>query len=220
MKSKAILLTILTLLIPVASYALTGDEVFSKLKERLTSVTTMKGIVSITFHTGEFYTGNFQYMPPGQIYINFASPQGKTIASNGRRLWVYDAETDVCGVQELYAEDEEKDKELDEEEKKKKEMMVKGGIENIFNYYQPVLISDESKGYILELRNEKRKIQTISINLDKSGLLNKAQFNEKDESYFIIQLSNVKFDEKIIPGLFDFNVPANAQVIKNPLDIR
>lgn len=199
---------------------LTGNEAFEKLKERLAAIDTMKGIISIAYPTGDLYSGKFQYMPPGRIHIDLSNPPGKKIISNGKRLWVYDVSTDVCGVQELYAEDEENDKELDEEEKKKKELKIKGGLENLFNGYEAILISESDKGVIIEIRNEFRKYTEIQLTLDKSFMLSSARFTDKEGIRFVMKITDLKFGEKPIPGLFNFDVPANAQVVKNPLDIR
>lgn len=214
------IILILIFIIPESLFSLTDKEVFEKLKERFGNITTLKGTISISYSTGETYTGNFQYQPPGQVYIKFSNPPGKIIASNKKKLYVYDAATELCGIQELYYEDEEKDQELDEEEKKEKEEKINGGLENIFDLYKPALISEENEEYTLELINEKQKLKKISLNLDKTFFLLNAQFFENDETFYSVQLSNLKFDEKIMPGLFNFNVPANAQVVKNPLDIR
>ncbi len=203
-----------------SAFTIDGAELFEKAKERLINVSTIKGTISITFDTGQIYTGEFQYMPPGKIYINITDPSGKAIVSNGKRLWVYDKSSDLCGVQDLYTKDAERDKYLSEEEKKANEYRMKGGLEYFFSSYDITVLSEEPGGYSIEFKNENRFYTDVVMKLDKSCLLQNARFTDKQGTQFSIKFSNMRFNEKIFTGLFDFNVPANAQLVKNPLDIR
>jgi outer membrane lipoprotein-sorting protein len=202
------------------AFSIEGSAVFEKVIERLTKVTTIKGNVAINFDNGQIYAGEFQYMPPGKIFINITDPPGKIIVSNGKRLWVYDTSSDLCGVQELYYKNDVRDKNLGEDEKKANEYRMKGGIEFFFISYEITLLSDEPGGYTVELKNQNRFYTDIIMKLDKNFLLQNARFTDKSGAQFLIKLSNLRFNEKIFMGIFDFNVPANAQLVKNPLDIR
>ncbi len=217
---KFLILTIIFIFYSGNAHPVTGDEAFEKLKERLANITTLKGKITISYQSGEIYTGDFQYMPPGKIYIKFTDPPGKVIASNGRKLWAFDSTTEVCGVQELYMEDKEKDEELSEEEKAKKEQKIKGGLANLFYYFKPTLTYEGPIGYLIDLKQERRQYPEVSLSLDKTFMIVEAYFKNKNDNNFSVRFSNFKFGEKIFPDLFNFNVPSNAQVVKNPLDIR
>ena len=45
-------------------------------------------------------------------------------------------------------------------------------------------------------------------------------FKNIDDEGFTIELKDISTGERITPGIFNFDVPADAQVVKNPLDIR
>ena len=198
-------------------FSLTGDEIVGKFKERMAGISTMKGKVSISFQTGEIYSGNFKYMSPGRIYIKLNDPPGKIIVANDRKLWVHDSSSDVCGVQELDTGDKDKDK---DKEDKKNQPERKGGIELLLDSYEIILSLEGQNGYSIELRNEKRKYSEIRLFLDSTFMLINAIFKNKDGEGFLLELSDVTFGEKILPSLFNFNVPASTQVVKNPLDVR
>ncbi|MCU0821348.1 MAG: outer-membrane lipoprotein carrier protein LolA [Spirochaetes bacterium] len=203
-----------------AGLPIDGNELFEKAKERLISVTTIKGTISITYETGQMYSGEFQYMPPGKIFIDITDPPGKKIVSNGKRLWVYDSSSDLCGVQDLFTRDAERDRYLSEEEKKANEYRMKGGLEFFFSGYDASILADEPGGYTVELKNESRFYKDVVLRLDRNCLIQSARFTDKQGVQFAIRLSNMRFNEKIFTGVFDFNVPANAQLVKNPLDVR
>ena len=213
-------ITITLLFFNTVALPIEGNELFEKAKDRLIKVTTVKGTISITFETGQIYTGEFQYMPPGKIFINITDPPGKTIVSNGKKLWVHDSSSDLCGVQDLFTKDAERDRNLSEDEKKAGEYKMKGGLEFFFSSYKITVLSEEPGGYTIELKNENRFYTEVLMKLDKNYLLQNARFTDKQGAQFLIKLSNLRFNEKIFTGLFDFNVPANAQLVKNPLDVR
>lgn len=199
---------------------MTAEETISRFNERFASIETMKGQVSVSYQSGEIYSGIFMYSNPGKIYIQFTNPPGKFIVTNGKKLWAYDSSTDVCGVQEMDVEDEE-DKQGNKTQNKDIKPKLKGGIERFIRNYEARLAEPENpESKIIELVNEKWKYSDIKLFLDQEFLPVKAIFMDKDGDGFIIKLSDIKIGENIVPGIFNFNVPANAQVVKNPLDIR
>ncbi|MBN2403647.1 MAG: outer membrane lipoprotein carrier protein LolA [Spirochaetes bacterium] len=191
----------------------------AKLIERMDSAETMKGKITISFQSGESYSGVFTYMHPGKIYVKFNDPPGKIIVTNGKKLWVYDSSTDVCGVQELDTEDSESDKEDGDKQSGEIKAKLMGGISKFFRTYE-ASISENTSQSVIELVNDNRKYSDIKFIVNLEFLLTSAVFKDKNGDGFVIKLSDVKIGEKITPGVFDFKAPANAQVVKNPLDIR
>lgn len=220
MKYKIILLMLL--LIPVsisinfsAASALTGDEALAKLSEKLANAGTMKGKINISYQSGEIYSGIFMYMQPGKLYVKFTDPPGKLIVTNGKKLWIYDSTTDVCGVQEL-----ETYGEVSEDNEKQIRPRLRGGIQQFLQGYESTYTSGSSSQNIIELVNPNKIYSDIKFILNSDFMIISAVFKNADGNGFSIKLSDVKTGDKITPGIFNFKAPANAQVIKNPLDVR
>jgi outer membrane lipoprotein-sorting protein len=51
-------------------------------------------------------------------------------------------------------------------------------------------------------------------------MIKKAVFRNEKGDGFAATFSGITVNEPISPGSFDFSVPSNAQLVKNPLDIR
>ncbi len=180
----------------------------------------MKGQLTLTYQSGEVFSGIFMYMNPGKIYIKLTDPPGKLIITDSKKLWVYDSTTDVCGVQELEMKEEDAAKEHGEKQGNDIKTKLRGGIERFLRGYEVKSVSSDPLSYTIEMVSEKRKYSDIKLVIDTNFILVKAVFKDKNEDGFSVKLSDVIFGEKIPPGLFNFNVPANAQVVKNPMDIR
>lgn len=182
-------------------YAITGDEALARFQQRMHGIGRMTGIVSWTSHTGMTYTGSFKYMSPGKIYVKFSNPGGKVVVSNGKRLWIYDSGSNICGVQDLGRSGS-------------------GGIAGMVNGYMAIVVSQGSGGYTLKLKNNERTYSEIILYLDGSFMLKKAVLKTTDGEGFSITLRNVDTTAGVVSSMFNFNAPANSQVIKNPLNIR
>ncbi len=179
--------------------ALTGDEAVARFKSRFYSISTMKGVINITFSSGLMYTGSFKYMAPGKFQIKLTAPSGKIITTNGRKLWVYDSGNNVCGVQDVGG--------------------VSGGIAGVINGYMAIA-SQSGSDTTIKLKNPSKTYRDVTILVDSSFMLKKVAFRTEKGDGFTASLSGVSLNEPISPGTFDFNAPSNAQVVKNPLNIR
>jgi hypothetical protein len=56
--------------------------------------------------------------------------------------------------------------------------------------------------------------------VDSTFFLKKAILKSKDGGTYNFSISNVNASAAVIPSIFDFNVPSNSQVVKNPLNIK
>lgn len=222
MKIKIIAI-IICILFPVYGFSITGEEALENLRARFFGAETIKGKVSLTFQSGESYSGSFIYERSGKIIIRLTEPPGKIIVTNGKKLWVYDITTDVCGVQEIDTGDDEMDKEKSaavSEEESAEAFKLTGGIDRFIRGYEIISVSEKSPGYTIVLSSESRKYSEIELNIDGEFMLTKAVFRDKNGEGYAVKLSDIKTGESILPGAFNFDVPANAQVVKNPLDVR
>lgn len=201
MKKKFILILLFLFSLNPA-YSLTGDEALAKFRSRMNSIDKLAGVVSWTTSHGATYSGNFKYLNPGKLHIKFTNPSGRTIVSNGRTLWVFSPSSNIVGVQELSDEG------------------TSGGIASLTNGYMALLTEEGPDGYTLKLKHETRHYQEIILLLDKSFFLKRAVFKTKEGVLYSFTFSEINTATTIMPGLFNFEVPANAQRVNNPLNIQ
>lgn len=182
------------------AFSITGEEALAKFRARMGSITTMRGTISWTDDSGFMYTGNFKYMAPNKIFVKFTSPSGKIIAANGRKLYVYNPSTNICGIQDLGSGGS-------------------GGIGALVTGYMAIAFGGQG-GYTIKLSSNEKHYTNITLVTDSTFLLKKAVLKTKTGGGTTISLSGVIIGEGISPGTFDFNVPPGAQVVNNPLNIR
>ena len=183
------------------AYGLTGDEALGQFKKRMHSIGTMSGVISWSDPTGMTYSGNFRYRAPGMIYITFNTPSGKILVSNGKKLWIHDKGSNICGVQDLAGGGS-------------------GGIASLVNGYAAIVTARGSSGYTIRLKNREKPYTDITLMLDASFLLKRAIFKTAEGAVTTYTLSNVRVGDNIVAGIFDYQVPTNAQLVNNPLNIR
>ncbi len=181
--------------------ALTGDEAVGKFQARMNGVGTMSGTISWMYQSGQGYSGNFKYMAPGRLLVKFTSPSGRILSSNGRRLWVFDSSSNICGVQDLARGGS-------------------GGLAGLVSGYLAILTAQGPSGYTIKLKNSERGYSDVTLVLDGSFLPRKIVLLTKAGDGMSISFSNVQTGESMAPGIFDFSVPSNAQLVKNPLDVK
>jgi outer membrane lipoprotein-sorting protein len=199
-KAAYILIVSVITLFPALTRAVTGDEAVEKFKARYYSITSMKGVISITYSSGEVMTGAFRYAS-GKFAIKFSSPSGKEIVTNGRKLWVYDKGNNVCGVQDV-------------------DGSPRGGIAGLLNGYMAIASQAGASDTMIKLKSPDKTYRDITLVVDATYMVKKAVFRNEKGDGFTVTFSNILMNESVSPGSFDFNVPANAQVVKNPLDVR
>ncbi|MDY6933147.1 MAG: outer-membrane lipoprotein carrier protein LolA [Spirochaetota bacterium] len=181
--------------------SINGDEALELFKTRLSSIKTIKGKVTLSYNIGEVYIGSLKYMSPDKIHVEFQKPKGKIIVCNGKKLWVYDYSSNVCGVQDL---DREK----------------YSNITELLSSYIAILLSKDKSGYRIRLTNYMQEYYEITLSMDTTFFLREAVFKSSQVDGFTLSLADVIIDEKMTPGIFDYDVPATALVGKNPLDVR
>ncbi|MCL2154639.1 MAG: outer-membrane lipoprotein carrier protein LolA [Leptospirales bacterium] len=201
MKLRVMLIIILFISICSDSFAITGDEALSNFRGRMSRVGKLTGIISWSSSAGESYTGSFKYMSPNKIYVKFSNPSGKTIVSNGRSLWVYSPSSNICGVQDLGGGGS-------------------GGIAAFTSDYLAIVTASGASGYTIKLKNNEKSFNEIILVVDSSFFLRKATLRTKSGITYDFTLSNISTEAAVIPSIFDFSVPASAQIVKNPLNIK
>ena len=189
------------LVLTTLAYALTGEEAILRLQQRMASVSRVSGVASITYDSGESMTGAFVYAKPNKFHIKFSNPSGKEIITNGRKLWVYSSVSKLCGVQDL-------------------DTTFSGGLGGVVSGYPAILTSQRADGYSLKLKDDTKHYAEIQLGLTHDFFPEKMVFRTADGKGFTVILSNMNFSPRVIDSIFDFNVPSNCQVVKNPLNIK
>lgn len=184
----------LLLIISIPLYSVSGNEALSKFRSRMYSIGSMRGMITLQSNGG-MMTGTFSYKAPGKIHIQFND--GKTIVSNGRKLWVYNPANGICGVQDLGG----------------------GGSGGIAAYVDSYSAIAPGNGNVIKLSGN-NYYDEITVVTDDTGLLMSATFNSTTGGGFSISLSGVQVNLGLPGGMFDYSVPANAQLVKNPLNIQ
>ncbi len=198
---KKYITTIIIMAISINAYAITGDEAVARFKKRMYSAGKLTGIISWSTGSGMTYTGSFKYLNPGKIYVKFSNPSGKTIVSNGRKLWVYSPASNTVGVQDLGRGGS-------------------GGIASFVNGYFAIVTSQGAGGYTIKLKNNEKRFSEITIITDGSFFLKRAIFKTQNGLAYNFSISNVSTSAAVVPTIFSFDVPASAQVVTNPLNIQ
>jgi outer membrane lipoprotein carrier protein len=201
--NKILKLTIIILLLGYVkfSYAITGEEAVAKFQSRMNSIGSLTGIVSWTYSSSQTFTGSFKYMSPGKIFVKFSSPSGKIIVSNGKKLWVYDPGSNICGIQDLGGGHS-------------------GGIAGMTNGYLAIVTSQGPGGYTIKLKSHDKHYQEIILMVDSTFFIKKAILKGKDNEGFTFSISNVDTSSSVMSNIFNFNPPSNAQIVKNPLNVK
>ncbi len=200
MKIKLLFTSLLLPLFIFPAFAINGEEALARFKGRMQSIEKMTGNISWST-SGSNLTGNFKYLSPGKIYVKFSSPSNKIVVANGRKLWIYDPGSSICGIQDLAGNGS-------------------GGIASLVNDYLAIVTAQGSGGYTLKLKNSNKTYSEIVLILDSTFMLKKATLKSKDGESMTFSLSNVDTSASVMKNLFDYSVPANTQVVKNPLNIK
>ncbi|HOR93960.1 MAG TPA: outer-membrane lipoprotein carrier protein LolA [Spirochaetota bacterium] len=198
---KLFTITVLVFIVVSSLFALTGEEAIIRFQQRMRSINTLSGNISWTTSNGFTYTGTFKYKAPDKLYLNLTAPGGKAIVTNGKKLWVYDKSSNICGVQDVgdgYS----------------------GGIASIVSGYNALLASQGTGGYTIKLRNFEKAYPEIVIVADSNFLLKKLILKDKQGDSTTYTISNLIAGENIPNGYFDFKPPTSAQTVKNPLNIQ
>jgi len=189
------------LVLSSSAFALTGEEAVRGMQQRLSAVSRISGVISITYATGETMTGSFVYARPNKLHIKFSNPSGKEVVTNGRKLWVYSPSSKICGSQDL-------------------DPGLSGGLGAVVNGYPAIMTSQRSDGYTVKLKDDTKHYSEIQLGLSRDFFPEKMVFRTSDGKGFTIILTNINFSPRVIDSFFDFNVPSNCQVVKNPLNIK
>jgi len=196
----------------------TVSDVVQKIQEKFAGLETYQATFTIiSDKMGKKVTqrGEISYKASNKLLINFTSPQGQKIVSNGKMMWIYIPSMNVVAEQDL-----------------KSDAGIfstgtKSGLKRLFSKYhyrfaakeQPEPQSNGSKMYTLILKQKESRsgYRKLKLWVTENYTITRAEGETSSGKNVEIVFSNIKTNIDLPNGLFKFDVPARARVIKNPM---
>lgn len=160
------------------------------------------------------YRGSFRYKKPDRILLNFVEPQDQIIVSNSQMLYIYIPYLKVV-VQQTLTEDTES------------EILMTGtetGLSKLFDEYSfsfydsssPLPLRN-SRAYHLRLSQKTPKVgfKNMDIWVAENGLLLQSNGRSPNGVEVSLIFSNIQLNTELPDYIFEFDVPADAQIIRN-----
>lgn len=222
-KSFLILLLILFVFPCSDSYAykfdfVTVSDVVKKIKTRFSELKTYQvnfRIVSEQHGAKKLQTGILKYKTGDKLYLGFHKPYGQKIISNGSMMWIYIPSMNVVAEQDLKA-----DRSLFS-------AGTKTGLSRLFSKYhyrflskqQPEEQKDGQKQYTILLKQKESRsgYRKIKLWVSENFMIVRALGETSSGKKIDISFSKMKTDIDIPNGVFKFDIPSRARVIKNPM---
>jgi outer membrane lipoprotein-sorting protein len=196
-------------------------------KTEIISVNDIKQAMSDRFdtikdYTGDFkwvngeshYSGKIRYKKPDKILLVFDDPQDQKIVSNGSELYIYIPYLKVV-VQQSLGESTESALLASTSET---------GLQKLFDEYAFSFYDSSSlqpyKGtsaYHLKLSQKTAKVgfKRMDLWVSDEGLILQSNGVSPNGINVILIFSNVQLNTELPDYIFDFEVPADAQIIRN-----
>ena len=159
--------------------------------------------------------GVIKYKAPDKFLLEFHNPYGQKIVAHKDKMWIYIPSMNVVAEQNL-----------DE----KSGLLVSGGsagLNRLFSQFhyrfaskeQPEKQKDGSKKYtlLLKQRESKNGYREIKLWISEDFFIVKAQGKTSSRKDVEISFSNINTQKTFNNGLFTFDLPSKARVIKNPM---
>ncbi len=194
---------------------------------KIVSVNDVKRLISSKFesikdYTADFewingdvhYKGKIQYKKPDKILLTFEDPKDQKIVSNGNILYIYIPYLKVVIKQNLG-------------EGTESEILTTGSEKGLYKLFSEYAFSfydksslqkfDDTMAYHLRLTQKKPQIgfKKMDIWVSKDGLILQSNGISPNDIKVSLTFRNIKINTEIPDYIFDFEIPADAQVIRN-----
>lgn len=197
----------------------TVGDVVKKIKQRFAEIDGYQADFSITSEKlgkKNYQTGTVKYKASNRMLIEFSKPFGQRIVSNGKTMWVYIPSMNVVAEQDLNTDSDP--------------LFFSGsksGLRRLFSKYhykfaskdQPEQGADGRKNYTLILQQKETRggFRSLKLWISEGYMITRAAGETSSGKKVEIEFSNIKTDVSLPNGIFKFEIPANARVIKNPM---
>jgi outer membrane lipoprotein-sorting protein len=160
------------------------------------------------------YFGNIQYKKPDKILLTFDEPEEQIIVSNGATLYIYLPSLKIVAQQSL-AEGSESTLLTAASESGLGKLMD----EYSFSFYDSSLLQTfrETKAYHLTLNQNKAKVgfKQMDLWVSDTGLILQSNGSSQSGINVSLTFSNIKLNTELPDYFFEFEVPPDAQIIRN-----
>ncbi len=212
-----------TLLAAAAAFAYKFDfttvsDVVNSVKKNYSSLNSYQANFSIVSDKGGrkvTQTGILRFKSSDKLLMEFMQPSRQKIVSNGQMMWIYIPSMNVVAEQDLMTNSG---------------LFASGseaGLNRLFSKYhyrfaskeEPETMKDGSKMYTLVLKQKESRggYKTINLWISENYFIQKAEGYTSSGKKVEITLSDIKINVDLPNGIFKFDIPATARVIKNPM---
>jgi len=160
-------------------------------------------------------TGILRFKSADKLLMEFYQPSRQKIVSDGKMMWVYIPSLNVVAEQDLLSDSG---------------LFTSGseaGLNRLFSKYhyrfaskdEPETMKDGSKMYTLVLKQKESRggYKTINLWISENFFIQKAEGFTSSGKKVEITLTDIKTNVDLPNGIFKFDIPATARVIKNPM---
>lgn len=201
------------------------SEVVKKVKKKYAEVQTYSADFKIITSNNKKTTqmnGTCQFKAPGKLRYDFSQPNGDSIVSDGKILWIYIQKIGAVGKQDL---------EIQKTNNSGEPIFQQNtpmGLNRIFRKYhykfdsinQPQKLEDGKEYFILALEQREKigGFESMTLYIDSQDyLVKKAVGRDSRGKETTIQYSGIKLNEEIEDGVFKYKTTKDAKIVNNPL---
>jgi outer membrane lipoprotein carrier protein len=160
-------------------------------------------------------SGIIKYKSSDKLLVEFNKPYGQKIVSDGKTMWVYIPSMNVVAEQDLMS-----DAGLFS-------TSSRSGLERLFEKYhyrfaskeEPEVMSNGEKKYTILLKQKETRsgYRKIKLWISKNYFIESASGETSTGKKVEIKFSGINTSVDLPSGIFKFDIPARARVIKNPM---
>ncbi len=197
----------------------TVSDVVKRVKKTFSEIETYQAnfvIVSHKLGKKVHQRGTIKFKAPEKLLVDFSSPYGQKIISNGSRMWIYIPSMNVVA-----------DQDLNSDSASLFSSGTRSGLTRLFSKYhykfassdQPETNKDGEKFYTLFLKQRETRsgYRTIKLWINEKYFISRAEGETSSGKKVTIDFSNIKTGVNLPNGIFKFDIPSKARVIKNPM---
>ncbi|NBU96866.1 MAG: outer membrane lipoprotein carrier protein LolA [Spirochaetia bacterium] len=201
------------------------SEVVKKIKKRYSELKSYTSEFTITINNNKKTSqmkGSCLYKTPGKIRYDFTNPEGDTIVSDGKTLWIYIKKIGAVGKQDL---------EISKNNTSGEPIFQANsipGLNRIFRKYhykfdsinQPQKLEDGKEYFVLSLEQREKigGFENMTLYVNASDyIVYKAIGKDARGKETILEYSKFNPDTEVEDGIFNYHISGNAKIVNNPL---